>query len=105
MTEPDIVEVRFKNTDIFVDKETFTVLEPNFVMRVNLPPQVTLDKAAALDEMEESVDEPMKYIAIFQIAGNLAMAVGLKYLWNMVNLFQFLIFFQQQPLYFSFSSF
>ena len=64
MTEPDILEVRFKKTDIFVDKETFTVLPPDFVVRVNLPPQVTLDEAAALNEMEESVDKPMKYIAI-----------------------------------------
>ena len=87
MTEPDIVEIRFKNSEIFVDKETFTVLEPGFVRRIVLPPQVTLDEAAALNEMEETVDKPMKYIAILQIAGNLAMAVGLKYLWNMVNLF------------------
>lgn len=69
------------------------MLEPNFVKRTTLPPQVTLDEAAALDEMEESVDKPMKYLAILQIAGNLAMAVGLKYLWNMVNIFQFLVFF------------
>lgn len=32
MTEPDIVEVRFKKSDIFVDAETYEVLEPNFVM-------------------------------------------------------------------------
>ena len=87
MTEPDMMEVRFKKSDLFVDKESFTTLEPSFVKRVSLPPQVTLAEAAALNDMEESVDKPMKYIAILQIAGNLAMAVGLKYLWNMVNLF------------------
>ena len=38
LTEPDIVEVTFKKNDLFVDAETFEVLEPDFVMHVRLPP-------------------------------------------------------------------
>ena len=37
--------------------------------------------------MNENVDGPMKYLTMLQTGGNLAMAYGLKYLWNMVNLF------------------
>ena len=36
----------------------------------------------------------MQYLSMLQTCGNLALAYGLKYLWNMVNLFQFLVFFQ-----------
>ena len=34
----------------------------------------------------------MEYLTLLQTFGNLLMAYGLKYLWNMVNLFQFLVF-------------
>ena len=37
-TEPDIIEVRFKKNDLFVDAETFEVVDPGFVMYVRLPP-------------------------------------------------------------------
>ena len=94
MTEPDIVEVTFKKSDIFIDAETFEPMKPDFVMKVRLPPQVTLEEAAELEAMNESVDGPMQYLSMLQTCGNLALAYGLKYLWNMVNLFQFLVFFQ-----------
>ena len=32
LTEPDIVEVRFKKSDIFIDAETFEPMKPDFVM-------------------------------------------------------------------------
>jgi len=48
----------------------------------------------ALEEMNEQVEGPMVYLSALQTCGNLAMAYGLKYLWNMVNLFQFLVFFK-----------
>ena len=44
--------------------------------------------------MNEEMDGPMKYLTMAQTVGNLALAYGLKYLWNMVNLFQFLVFFK-----------
>ena len=37
-TEPDIIEVRFKKNDLFVDAETYEVVDPGFVMYVRLPP-------------------------------------------------------------------
>jgi len=33
-----VVEIRIKKADLFVDAESFEVLEPNFVMHVTLPP-------------------------------------------------------------------
>ena len=88
------MEVRIKKSDLFIDAETFESLEPNYVMHVRLPPQVTVAEAAELEAMNDSVDGPMKYLSALQTAGNLMMAYGLKYLWNMVNLFQFLVFFE-----------
>ena len=65
--------------------KTLSVLE--YYLKVNLPPQVTLAEAAELEAMNEDIEGPMKYITMAQTVGNLALAYGLKYLWNMVNLF------------------
>ena len=41
LTEPDIVEIRIKKSDLFIDAESFQPIDPGFVMYANLPPQVT----------------------------------------------------------------
>ena len=63
LTEPDIVEIRIKKSDFFIDAESFKPIDPNFVMRVNLPPQVTIAEAAELEAMNEEIEGPMKYLS------------------------------------------
>lgn len=46
LTNPDVVTIKFKKSDLFVDADSYMTLEPNFVMQVSLPPQVTLEEAA-----------------------------------------------------------
>ena len=45
-----------------------------------------------LKEFEEQVENAFKLTATFNLVLNLAMAFALKYLWNMVNILQFLVF-------------
>ena len=47
-----------------------------------------------LATLKEQVEDPVLFLSIGQTIGNLALAYGLKYLWKMVNLFQFIVFFQ-----------
>lgn len=47
-----------------------------------------------LQVLEEEVEGPMSFFSIIQLSSNVVLAYGLKYLWNMVNLLQFLVFFQ-----------
>ena len=69
------------------------MIEPDFEMYIILPPQITQEEAIALEELNDQVDGPMQYLTQLQLFGNLLMAYGLKYLWNTVNLFQFLFYF------------
>ena len=41
---------------------------------------------AALVELKEQVEGPMTLFSTIQLIGNVFLAYGLKYLWNMVNL-------------------
>ena len=47
-----------------------------------------------LQILEEEVEGPMQFFSVIQLSSNVVLAYGLKYLWNMVNLLQFLVFFQ-----------
>lgn len=55
---------------------------------------MSVDDFEALVALEESVEKPLKIFSQLQLVGNIFLAYGLKYLWNMVNLFQFLVFFR-----------
>lgn len=83
--EPDIAEVRIKRTDLFIDAETYEVLEPNFVMYVRIPPQVTLEEASLLS----LADTISYYVALAftgaLLAGNLLVGHGKMYQWNFIG--------------------
>ena len=93
LTEPDSLEITFKTASWFIDKIDYEELKENTSISINLPPQMTLAEQAALIEFKKEVDNPMTIFSYVQLGGNVFLAYGLKYLWNMVNLLQFLVFF------------
>ena len=62
--------------------------------KVELPTQMTMEEYIALQELEAKVEGPTTIFSVLQLSTNLVMAYGLKFLWNMINLLQFLVFFQ-----------
>lgn len=53
-----------------------------------------IDEWEELDELKEKIKGPMTIFSIVQLSSNIVLAYGLKYLWNMVNILQFLVFFE-----------
>ena len=49
----------------------------------------------ALVKLAEQVEGPMTAFTSTQLAINIVLAYGLKYLWNVINLLQFVIYFQK----------
>ena len=45
-------------------------------------------------KLAESVDGPMAAFSTTTLAVNVVLAYGLKYLWNMVNILQFVVYFE-----------
>lgn len=94
LTEQDVLEVDFTFSSLFTDKIDFSGLANGTVVNVRLPPQITMDEWLDLVELKEKVEGPMTIFSIIQLSSNIVLAYGLKYLWNMVNILQFLVFFE-----------
>jgi hypothetical protein len=95
LTEPDIVEVKIKRSDIFIDAETYEPLDPDFVMYVRLPPQVPVDEADSLDLLDDIVKETMRTFSAIFVCGTFFFGHGAIYMWNLVTFSQFLVVINQ----------
>ena len=51
-----MMEIKILREDNFIDRETFTQMEPGQSVEVRLPPQITEDEAAELLQIEEDVE-------------------------------------------------
>ena len=79
---------------MFQDKIDYVLLKEGTQLSVKLPPQMSMEDFIELQVLEAQVDSPMTLFSTISLFSNVFLAYGLKYLWNMVNLLQFLVFFQ-----------
>jgi len=86
LTEQDTLEITFKAANLFSDKIDYEKLDPGTSLQVKLPSIMSQGEFAALVELKEQVEGPMSIFSTIQLVGNVFLAYGLKYLWNMVNL-------------------
>ena len=56
---------------------------------------MTLERFQEVEEFNESIEGPLSFLSEGILFMQIFLAYGLKYLWNLVNLFQFLVFFLQ----------
>ena len=61
-------------------------------IQIDLIPQVSPDELAGILENEENAETAMDVFSTTNLILNCFLYVGLKYLWNMVNLLQFEVF-------------
>lgn len=57
-----------------------------------IPSQLTVTEALKIQQLAAAAESGMNTIAIINLIVNIVLSFGLKYLWNFVNLLQFLVF-------------
>jgi hypothetical protein len=83
--------ITFLSRAYFVDAIDFLQVEQRQLKRI-LPPQQSQAQAESIKQLESAVSKSMTVVTSGNIILNIALSYGLKYLWNMVNLLQFLVF-------------
>ncbi len=62
------------------------------MVRSPIPSQLSANEALKIQQLAAAAESGMNTIAIVNLIVNIVLSFGLKYLWNFVNLLQFLIF-------------
>lgn len=91
---PDLIHVEFFEHQYFIDAKTYIPFVSNYTIDSEIPPQLTDAEARALIQMEAAMNSSMTVLASGNIIVNLIFSMALKYLWNLINLLQFLIYFE-----------
>ena len=105
ISEPDYLTLNFTKPGLFIDKIDFTSLattdlgrqgdeEKTLSLKVEVPPQQSHEETVELVEMGNAVAAATTGITITVLLAQVCLYFGLKYLWNIMNLIQFLIFMQ-----------
>ena len=93
--EPDDLQVVFLKEMLFIDQINKKTVDPKLPIYKELPAQLTQLQAFEAAKLSESSKKTMGVISGGNIALNIVLSYGLKYLWNMVNLLQFLVFIEK----------
>lgn len=75
-----------------MDENDFEQLDQELELEIHIVPQKTRAEQERLEQLEEMLDNVTGAFSIGNLIFNLFLAFGLKYLWNMVNLLQFVVF-------------
>lgn len=94
VAQPDQLKIKFVESDLFVDKQDFTNLRQNMTIEYAIPPQINTAEVIELQSLSSTVASAMTTITIGILLLQVCLHFGLKYLWNIMNLVQFLIFMQ-----------
>lgn len=84
--------MEFIDAKIFMDDVDFEPLRDELTIGIELPPQLSEQEIKEVKELEEMTSDALAAFAMGNLFVNLFLAVGLKYLWNLVALLQFVIF-------------
>ena len=79
---------------LFTDAQDSTQLSSNLTVTGKIPPQLNQVELIELEEMAKSVAAATVTCTISILIAQVFLHFGLKYLWNIMNLIQFLIFMQ-----------
>ena len=87
INEPDELSVKFKVSDIFMDREDFTTLELDGNMEIlfPIPPQVPIEQFEISERVEAVTESSASTLSILTLSLSLFLGYGLKYIWKSVN--------------------
>lgn len=91
-SDPEKIILEFYNGEIFMDKNDFDQLDLQFELNISITPQRTKEEEAELVTFAESIESSMEAFSIGNLILSLTLAFGLKYLWKMVSLLQFVVY-------------
>lgn len=77
---------------LFMDEQDFQQLDQELELEIMIVPQKTRAEQEELEQLEEMLENVTGAFSIGNLIFNLFLAFGLKYLWNMVSLLQFIVF-------------
>jgi len=75
-----------------MDQLDFEQLDAKLKLDIPIVKQRTLEEQQRIETLKEETKSTMAAFAVGNLILNLFLAIGLKYLWNMVNLLQFIVF-------------
>ena len=75
-----------------MDAQEFSQLGQNLKINVGIQPQIERSMKEQLEILQKNCEEIMKDVSIAIILLQVFSSLGLKYLWNIMNLLQFLIY-------------
>ena len=90
--EPDRLKIEFIYAEIFMDNKDFQQLEVSFSLEKEVQPQLSAQEVSDIEQFQALIESTMSAFSVGNVALNLLLSVGMKYLWNMVNILQFVIF-------------
>ena len=88
---PDYLTIDFLVTELFIS-EDLVFLANSTKLDTKIPTQLTKDEEKKIAAIEEAVEKSMVVISATSLVVNIVLTIGLKYVWNVVNLLQFLIY-------------
>ena len=91
-SDPEKLILEFYNGKIFMDENDFDQLDLLFELDISITPQRTKEEEAELVTFAESIESSMEAFSIGNLILSLTLAFGLKYLWKMVSLLQFVVY-------------
>ena len=91
IVDPEYIVVTFNQQLISVDHH---ILQDNTVLVDIIPQQYDQSELDSLKVFKDQVTAPIIYITVSQLVLNLFVGAGLKYMWKVINVLQFIVFYQ-----------
>ena len=88
--EPEQLKVKFTRS---LTSNLFNVLEKGTVIYMTIPQQLDAGELLQLEQFAEGIKKPVVYFSALQLAINLGVGAGLKHMWKVINVLQFVVFF------------
>ena len=89
---PDFLGIDFLYDDLFIDETSFAPLNSRLEVDFEIPQQMSAEELAEIEALEKVLASSLAAFTLGNLGLNIVLAIGLKYLWNMIALIQFAIF-------------
>ena len=89
---PDTLKINFKMSKIFIDAEDFQRLGEDLNLEFQIPKQVPAAEYEIANALAEVAESSTSTFSLVTLLVCFALGYGLKFLWNSVNIIQFMIF-------------
>ena len=89
------MDIEFLKDEIFLDERSFAPVVQKLEVEFEIPQQLSDEEIDEIEALKEMLSSSLMAFSLGNIGVNIVLAVGLKYLWNLVALIQFAIFMRE----------